>query len=124
MTGVYELSTLSIPYGYIYRIINSINGKTYIGMRKLSLDKRWRQYLGSGVLIKQAINKYGENSFIKEFICYEYSESELSKKEVEIIVLLAKGLKTGAISSKLHISDHTVKIFSGIKTCSSDFRIG
>lgn len=48
----------------------------------------------------------------------------LSKKEVEIIVLLAKGLKTGAISSKLHFSDHTVKIFSGIKTCSSDFRIG
>lgn len=33
----------------------------------------------------------------------------LSKREVEIIALLAKGLKTGAISEKLHISNHTVK---------------
>lgn len=70
-----------IPYGYIYRIINKLNQKTYIGKRKLTLDKSWRQYMGSGRNIKHAILKYGKNSFVKELVSYAYSSNELSMLE-------------------------------------------
>lgn len=70
-----------IPYGYVYKITNKINGKSYVGMRKLSLDKRWRQYLGSGKLLQQAVKKYGEGNFIKELVCYAYTLEELQEIE-------------------------------------------
>lgn len=40
-------------YGYIYEITNLINGKTYIGQRKMTSDegKVWDDYLGSGKAI-------------------------------------------------------------------------
>ena len=67
-----------VPYGYIYEIVNTVNGKTYIGQRKLSCDRRWREYMGSGVLIKAAIRKYGKDKFVKRFICYGWSHEDLN----------------------------------------------
>lgn len=67
-----------LPYGYIYEIVNTVNGKTYIGQRKLSCDRRWREYMGSGVLIKAAIRKYGKDKFVKRFICYGWSREDLN----------------------------------------------
>lgn len=69
------------PYGYVYCITNTVNGKNYIGKRKLSLDKFWRQYLGSGTLIKNAVNKYGKETFIKSFLGYAFSEKDLEELE-------------------------------------------
>lgn len=71
----------SIPYGYVYRIVNRINGHTYIGQRKLSCDKSWRQYLGSGQRVKSAIAKYGEENFTKELLAWAYDVSELYRFE-------------------------------------------
>lgn len=54
---------------YLYRITNLVNNKVYVGMhRSESLDNN---YMGSGKLIQQAINKYGVDKFKKEneFIC-------------------------------------------------------
>ena len=47
-------------YGYIYKTTNLINNKLYIGQHKGEFDKN---YLGSGKVIKQAIKKYGEDTF-------------------------------------------------------------
>lgn len=69
------------PYGYVYEIVNNINGKTYIGQRKLSLDTSWDDYYGSGRLIKQAIKKYGKENFSKYLLIYSYSREELNEKE-------------------------------------------
>ena len=52
----------------VYRITNMINGKKYIG--KHSTTDVYDGYFGSGVAIKQAINKYGIDNFKKEIICY------------------------------------------------------
>ena len=74
-----------IPYGYIYKITNKINGNSYIGSRKLSCDRYWRDYLGSGTLIKQAIKKYGEENFTKTLLEYCWSNEELLDRELEYI---------------------------------------
>lgn len=75
-----------LPYGYIYEIVNTVNGKTYIGQRKLSCDRRWREYMGSGVLIKTAIRKYGKDKFVKIFICYGWSHEDLNILEQSHII--------------------------------------
>jgi group I intron endonuclease len=50
--------------GQIYCITNLVNGNKYIGQNKTSNPK----YLGSGKLIKQAVKKYGRDSFTKTIL--------------------------------------------------------
>jgi group I intron endonuclease len=47
-------------YGFIYLTTNTVNGKKYVGMCKNTHRDR---YLGSGKLLKEAIKKYGRDSF-------------------------------------------------------------
>lgn len=79
------LKNNEIPMGYLYRITNKINGKTYVGRRNLSLDKSWRQYMGSGAAVKNAIIKYGAEHFTKEFLGYYYDSKSLSEAEDDLI---------------------------------------
>lgn len=69
-------------YGYIYLIVNNVNGKTYIGQHKSS--KEWNEdyYLGSGVVLSQAKKKYGIKNFEKFLIQYCYSKEELDEQEI------------------------------------------
>lgn len=53
--------------GYIYKIINTINGKIYIG-KSQTLVNESQSYLGSGILIERAIKKYGTDNFTKEIV--------------------------------------------------------
>lgn len=61
----------------IYKTTNLINGKIYIGQDRYDNDK----YLGSGILLKESIRKYGRENFIKEVLEY-CSLEELNDKEV------------------------------------------
>lgn len=47
-------------YGFIYLTINKINNKKYVGMCKYTHEKG---YIGSGKILKEAIYKYGKDSF-------------------------------------------------------------
>lgn len=69
-------------YGYIYLIVNNLNGKTYIGKRKLG-TRAWNKdhYMGSGAVIKKAQRKYGIENFEKFLICYTESEKDACEKE-------------------------------------------
>ena len=69
---------------YIYLTINKINGKKYIGQHKGEPND---SYLGSGTLLKRAIDKYGKENFEKEIICLCSSQEELDEKEKYYIKL-------------------------------------
>lgn len=75
----------NIPYGYVYRTVNLINGNTYIGQRRLRSDKNWYAYTGSGKLIKAAVKKYGRENFAKHFVGYAFTKSELDLLELEVM---------------------------------------
>ena len=51
----------------IYRITNCVNGKTYIGKHKYK-DTPYDKYMGSGVRLSSAYEKYGRENFIKGII--------------------------------------------------------
>lgn len=71
-------------YGFIYMTRNNITGKLYIGqhrrtMNPKDIDDSW--YLGSGVLLKKAILKYGEDNFERTILYECDSESQLNYME-------------------------------------------
>lgn len=67
-------------YGYIYKTTNLVNNKIYVGQHQA--DKFDPKYYGSGVLIKQAIKKYGICNFICEMLeCCE-TKRQLEEREI------------------------------------------
>lgn len=87
-TGMYE--------GYIYKIINDINDKIYIGQTRRDVDTRFKEHCkGANItnkkkiqVIDYAINKYGKDNFSVSIIKYLScaTENQLLKelKEYEI----------------------------------------
>jgi hypothetical protein len=67
---------------YTYKITNKINGKYYIGIHKGDLED---DYMGSGILIKKAIKKYGKDSFKKDIIKIHSSLEEAWEHEKSIV---------------------------------------
>lgn len=61
----------------VYKTTNKLNGRYYIGQD----SKNDPTYLGSGLLIIQAIEKYGKDNFQKDIIDYCASKEELNEKE-------------------------------------------
>jgi len=69
---------------YIYKTVNLQNGKYYIGKHIGKVDD---DYLGSGVILKQAVEKYGKEFFRKEVLVICLTEEELNYWEEKIISL-------------------------------------
>lgn len=67
---------------YIYKTTNLINRKQYIGQHYGELND---DYLGSGTILKKAIEKYGKENFKKEVLYISQDEEENNKKEKEFI---------------------------------------
>jgi len=64
----------------VYITTNNINGKKYIGKH----NGKNVNYLGSGKILKDAINKYRKENFKKEIIYTCKSEKEAYEKELEL----------------------------------------
>lgn len=69
----------------VYKTTNLINNRYYVGVHRTKdvNDK----YLGSGVLLKTAIKKYGKENFTKEILATFDSYEEAFNKEREIVTL-------------------------------------
>lgn len=67
---------------YIYEIKNTLNDKYYIGQSSKCDERNLKEYFGSGLYIKRAINKYGKENFIKTVLIQGmYKKSEIDKLE-------------------------------------------
>ena len=67
----------------IYKIVNKINGKTYIG--KHQTKDLNDGYMGSGKLLHRAYQKYGVENFSKEILHVYNNEDEMNAKEKELV---------------------------------------
>jgi group I intron endonuclease len=67
----------------IYKTTNLLNGKYYIG--KHTTDVLEDGYLGSGVYLARAINKYGKDNFTRDILFIYDNEIEMTLKEKELV---------------------------------------
>lgn len=68
---------------YVYKITNKINNKVYIGAHKTSnLNDN---YMGSGKIIKRAIQKHGLENFDKQILKFFESQKEMFDYEKLIV---------------------------------------
>jgi len=70
-------------YFTVYITTNKINNVKYIG--KHITNNLKDDYLGSGMLLKKAIDKYGRENFEKEIIFIFDNEEKMNEKEKELI---------------------------------------
>lgn len=68
-------------YGYIYMIVNKINGKKYVGQHKSSKFCHQDKYMGSGKKLKCAYKHYGIENFEKLLVQYVETFEEANKQE-------------------------------------------
>jgi nitrogen regulatory protein PII-like uncharacterized protein len=96
--------------GYIYKIINKIDNKSYIGQTLNSLEERWSHHKGNSSncrYLKRAFQKYGVENFEMKLICICFDE-DLNKFETQYInyynTLVPNGynLRQGGNNAKQH----------------------
>ena len=103
----------------VYKIINDFDDRYYIGVRKTDIE--FDDYLGSGIHIRNMVNKYGKEHFTR-ITLFEFNNStDAFNKEKELLeeclsdplcVNLAPGGKGGATFKGRHHSEATKKLIS------------
>jgi hypothetical protein len=81
----------NLYYGFIYVIINKINGKKYIGKKNFYTRKKketdWKTYVGSQFYLQKDISEIGKENFDFEIIELQRSRDDLNRRENEIQVI-------------------------------------
>lgn len=68
---------------YLYQITNTLNGKIYVGVHKTkSLDDG---YMGSGKIIRRAIEKHGLTNFSKVILEHFEDTKSMYAREAEVV---------------------------------------
>ena len=83
-------------YGFVYRITNTINGKSYIGRkyfvqkrkpkggkRKVTSESDWKRYFGSSEELKQDIKRIGRSSFRREILSLHTTLGKVNYEETK-----------------------------------------
>jgi len=87
----------------IYKTTNKINHKIYLGVHKNPNKDKFDGYLGSGILLKKAIRKYGKENFIRETLFSFEDKQEAYKKENELVDI---SFVLDRTNYNLHIGGH------------------
>lgn len=113
----------NLPFGFIYRITNTSNGKVYFGKKQIKRIKKlkplkgkknkrhfdiesdWKTYTSSSNDINEDIIKQGKDTFKFEIIKFCESKFELAYYEAKIQfdhdVLLKEGYYNGIINCRI-----------------------
>jgi len=112
---------------YVYKTTNLVNGKIYVGKHKRNRDIK--NYLGSGKILLQAIDKYGVENFKKEILEHCKTNEQLNDREKHWISKLesrnkkigyniAEGGEGGSIKEYMteeQLKDFSKKVSKGLK---------
>lgn len=102
-------------YGIVYRTINIINGKSYIGRTCSSLKERKSQHfydtykLNKNRIINKAFRKYGWGNFKWEILEYCMNEEDLNEREIYYI----KKYKTFIVEKEIIVSKYGYNMSEG-----------
>jgi hypothetical protein len=107
-------------YGYIYKTTNLKNKKIYIGKKKGEFNS---DYFGSGIILKQAINKYDKKNFKLEVVVYAKDIYKLNKLEKQYIKEYRKilgnkslyNIADGGDGGRIRFGPHTKETIERIK---------
>ena len=86
------------PYGRVYLITNTVNGKKYVGQTVQSLRNRWSQHTGANggcTALVNAVKKYGKPAFALSEICVCSTQEELNEQEALMVHLHQSLYPTG-----------------------------
>lgn len=90
---------LAEPYGRIYCVTNSVNGKRYVGQTIRSLRDRWLRHVAdskhASVPLGRAICKHGPDAFVIEQIATAVDQRALNAAEADWIVALGTTVPDG-----------------------------
>jgi Putative endonuclease segE, GIY-YIG domain len=117
------IDTNSLPYGFIYVITNTKNGKVYIGKKQMKSVKKlkplkgkknkrhfdietdWKTYTSSSNELNEDIIKYGKENFTFEIVKLCDSKFELAyyeaKMQFDANVLLENNYYNGIINCRI-----------------------
>ena len=83
-------------YGFVYRITNTTNEKSYIGRkyfvqkrkpkggkRKVTSESDWKRYFGSSEELKQDIKRIGRSSFRREILSLHKTLGKVNYEETK-----------------------------------------
>jgi group I intron endonuclease len=74
---------MEAKYNFVYRVLNKLNGKQYIGVHStVNLEDG---YLGSGTNLRRALKKYGPENFEREILLFCQTLEEAYQKEKELV---------------------------------------
>lgn len=110
-------------YGFIYKITNLVNNKSYIGKKQMKSVKKmpplkgrknkrhkevetdWRTYTGSSNELNADIEKYGKENFKFDILLFCNSKWELayyeSKIQFQLDVLVSENYYNGIINCRI-----------------------
>jgi group I intron endonuclease len=110
-----------MKYYTIYKITNKINGKFYIG--KHITENLFDDYMGSGKLIKKAIQKYGIHNFQKDILKIYDNEHDMNIAETLLIDLKdnrSYNIQPGGIGGWKYVNENNLSNNEDSKKKKSD----
>lgn len=87
LSGLHNVNENLSTHYLIYKIVNNVNGKYYIGQHKT--NNIYDRYMGSSKILSKAIDKYQLSSFTK-IILFDYDNfNEMNNKEAELVPIVS-----------------------------------